>query len=84
MIATASLVGAIVFGYLGYQLWYLLPLAVLNTVIGMYTPRDRVQQLRAKGQNVFLFFLVTVPLQGLFLLMLYGLGYGAAYVFAQF
>jgi hypothetical protein len=77
VIGTLSLIALIALGFMQYSTWFAVPLAVVNTFIGMHTPPERVERLREMGESYWGSLLSSLPLQALLAAVLYGLGFGA-------
>lgn len=79
MLGTVTLIAGIAIGLGQMPLWLVLPLGVVNAFIGVHHPAGRAASLRARGMywRVFAF---SLPVQIAFIALLYGLGYGIAWL----
>jgi hypothetical protein len=81
MIATLSLVTALIFGLLQLPFWFVLPLAVISNFIGMHTPPERIERLREMGVGYWSFFFTNFPLIACISFGFYGVGYGLSAIY---
>jgi len=81
MIANASLIALMVFGFKHLPVWWIIPLIILNNFIGMHTPPERMQYLKEMGASYWGFFFTNLPLMTIFGIVLYGAGYGIGLFF---
>jgi hypothetical protein len=77
VLGTALLLGVLVCGFLNVTPWILAPATVMAAVIGVHFPPGKAQMARERGiyWNVLL---TSLPLQFVFMLVLYGIGWGAS------
>ncbi len=75
MLGTLSLVAIFICGYLLTPIWVLLPFTILNAFIGTHFPSGKAELLRERNQFWAVFW-DSIPLQAIFVGILYGIGLG--------
>jgi len=81
MLPTLSLVVLGIVGFQQLSLLFILIFALINALIGMFTPRDRIAQLQTAGTSPVLFYLGSLPLHLVLAAVVYGIGYGISLLF---
>ena len=78
-LGTFSLVGLVVVGAHALTAWLVIPLAVMNTFIGMHFPAERAQMAKERG-TYSQALLLSFPLQLVFAAAFYGIGQGLGWL----
>lgn len=79
-----SLIALAVLGFNQVNLFIIIPFAVVNAFVGLHYPPGKAEMLKARhGEVGYLKTLIgTVPIQGLFALVVYGGGYLVGFLFS--
>lgn len=81
MFGTISLIALLTVGLLHVSMWFVVPFAVLNAVIGLFTPRDRIAHLKKTGSTPIKFIVGALPLHLVLAIFVYGVGFGIGLLF---
>lgn len=79
-LGSVTLLALVVLGYLSLSYFWIVPLAVINTFIGMHFPSGKANLAKSRGLY-FRSLISSFPLQLLFAAVFYGLGYGLFLLF---
>lgn len=80
MLGTLLLIGIVICGYLNLSPWILLPSTIAMAFVGMHFPPGKAQMARERG-IYWEGLLYSLPLQGIFVAILFGVGWGASALF---
>jgi len=83
MLGTVLLICMLICGYLNLSPWILIPGAIVAAFIGMHFPPGKAQMAQNRG-TYWQSLLYSLPLHGVFMAILFGLGRGASALFARF
>ena len=81
MLGTISLIVLFIIGFLHAPVWLIAQFAFLNAVIGLYTPPDRIAQLKEAGSTPLKFIIGALPLHLVLAAVVFGIGYGIGLLF---
>lgn len=80
-LGTVSLVALVAIGAYEQSAWFIVPIAILNTFIGLHYPVEKAAI--AKAQGLYIRVLIgSFPLQLGFAALLYGIGRGIGWYFS--
>lgn len=82
MLGTILLIGMLICGYLHFSLWILVPATIIATFIGMHFPSGKAQMAQQRG-IYWRTLIVSFPLQAVFMIVLFGLGWGMSILFGN-
>jgi hypothetical protein len=80
MLGTFLLIGMVICGYEKVTPWILAPSTIAAAFIGLHFPAGKAQMLRERG-IYWQVFLNSLPIQGIFITIVFGLGWGAGVLF---
>ncbi len=79
--ATLSLILLAAVGFQQWSLLFIVIFALVNALIGMFTPRTRIAELQAAGASPVMFYIGSLPLHLVLAAVVYGIGYGIGLLF---
>lgn len=75
MLGTILLLAVMICGYLNLSFWILVPATIIAAFIGLHFPAGKAETLIVRGMY-WSTFLISIPLQAIFLSILFGAGWG--------